>query len=106
MDHVFKALASSERRLMLDILNADPGSNVSTVAAHFSMSRIGVMKHLAVLENAELIVSEKAGRARKLYFNAIPIQKIYDRWTTEYSALWAGRLTALKYTIEAKETDQ
>ena len=91
---------------MLDIVKADPGCNVNAVSAHFSMSRIGVMKHLAVLENAELIVSEKEGRVRKLYFNAIPIQQIYDRWTNEYSALWAGRLTALKYNIEAKETEQ
>ena len=106
MDHTFKALASPERRRILDIAKADPGCSVNTVSAHFSMSRIGVMKHLAILESAELIVSEKEGRVRKLYFNPVPIQQIYDRWTTEYSALWAGRLTALKYNIESKEIEQ
>jgi hypothetical protein len=40
---------------------------------------------------------------RHLYFNAVPIQIIYDRWTTEYSAMWAKRLTRLKYRIESKE---
>ena len=61
------------------------------------------MKHLRVLEDANLIVSRKEGRTRKLFFNAVPIQLIYDRWTTEYSALWAERLTRVKYTVEAKE---
>ena len=52
---------------------------------------------------AGLLLSEKEGRNRKLYFNCVPIQMIYDRWTTEYSALWASRLTEVKYRVEAKE---
>jgi predicted transcriptional regulator len=61
------------------------------------------MKHLRVLVEAGLLLSEKEGRNRKLYFNCVPIQMIYDRWTTEYSALWASRLTEVKYRVEAKE---
>ena len=64
------------------------------------------MKHLHVLEQAELIVSEKEGRQRKMYFNAVPIQMIYDRWTTEYSSIWAGRLTQIKYRIESAKKGQ
>ena len=64
------------------------------------------MKHLHVLEQAELIVSEKEGRQRKMYFNAVPIQMIYDRWTTEYSSIWAGRLTQIKYRIESAKQQQ
>jgi hypothetical protein len=48
-----------------------------------------------VLERAQLIVSHKVGRERKLYFNVVPIQIIYDRWATDFSALWAGQLTRL-----------
>jgi hypothetical protein len=48
-----------------------------------------------------LIVSRKEGRKRQLYFNAVPIQMIHDRWTTKYSALWAGGLTRIKYRIES-----
>jgi hypothetical protein len=33
----------------------------------------------------------------------VPIQLIYERWTTEYSALWAGKLTKIKYRVEKKE---
>ncbi|MGB0715147.1 MAG: ArsR/SmtB family transcription factor [Phycisphaerae bacterium] len=89
---------------MLDILKAKPGCNVNHVAGHFAMSRIAVMKHLAVLEKAGLIHSEKAGRDRKLFANVVPIQMIYDRWTTEYSAIWAERVTRLKYEVEAQSS--
>ncbi len=58
------------------------------------------MKHLAVLETAGLLISEKQGRTRRLYFNAAPIQLIYERWTTEYSGLWASRLTEFKRQVE------
>jgi len=103
MDAVFRALGHPDRRRILDILKAHPGSAVNDVCAHFETSRIAVMKHLRVLEAADLVHSEKEGRVRHLYFNAIPIQFIYDRWTTEYSALWAERMTRLKYRIESKE---
>lgn len=101
MDAVFRALASEPRRRMLDIVKNRPGCNVNDVSAAFDMSRIAVMKHLRQLEEAELILSRKEGRDRRLYHNAVPIQMIYDRWTTEYSALWAGRMTAIKYRVEA-----
>lgn len=100
MDNVFHALASGPRRRILDILRQTPGANVNDVCGYFEMSRIGVMKHLKVLEEAELVVSQKEGRTRRLYFNVVPIQLIYDRWTSEYSALWARRLTSLKFLVE------
>lgn len=100
MDAVFHALASGPRRRILDILREKPGANVNEVCAYFEMSRIGVMKHLGVLEEAELVVSKKEGRTRRLYFNVVPIQLIYDRWTSEYSGLWARRLTSLKFLVE------
>ena len=100
MDNVFQALASACRREILDIVNADPGCNVMDVCKHFDVSRIAVMKHLTVLENAGLLVSEKRGRSRHLYFNAAPIQLIYERWTSEYSSMWAARLTDFKRAVE------
>lgn len=102
MDAVFQALANESRRRMLDIVKEEPGIGVGALASGFDVSRIAVMKHLAVLEDAGLIVSEKDGRTRKLYFNAAPIQMIHERWTTEYSAYWAGQVTRLKYLAEAR----
>ena len=102
MDAVFHALAHAGRRKILDILKDQAGANVSTVCGYFDMSRIAVMKHLRILEEASLVTSVKEGRTRRLYFNAVPIQMIHDRWSSEYSALWAGRLTRLKYKVEAQ----
>ena len=100
MDQLFHALASATRRKILDVLMDAPGASVTDVCKHFDVSRIAVMKHLTVLEGAGLIISEKSGRTRQLFFNAVPIQMIYERWTTAYSSLWAGQLTALKYQME------
>ena len=77
-----------------------PGCSVGEVARRFETSRIAVMKHLRVLEEADLIVSRKEGRTRRHYVNAAPIQMIYDRWTTEWSALWGGRLAEVTYRVE------
>ncbi len=102
MDAVFQALGHAHRRRMLDIVKEQPGCSVNDVCAFFDVSRIAVMKHLRVLEEADLIVSQKEGRKRKLFFNTVPIQMIYDRWTTEFSAFWAQRLVDIKYNVESK----
>ena len=106
MDAVFQALANDSRRRMLDIVKNEPGIAVGELASEFDVSRIAVMKHLAVLEAAKLVVSEKDGRTRRLYFNAAPIQMIHERWTTEYSAYWAGQMTRIKYLAEARHYDE
>ena len=102
MDDVFHALSSAPRRKMLDVVRASPGCSVTAVCRQFDVSRVAVMKHLAVLEAAGLIISEKVGRTRQLWFNAAPIQMIYERWTDEYSAMWAGRLTGFKRHVESR----
>lgn len=103
MDNLFQALASATRREILDIIRDAPGCSVMHVCRYFDVSRIAVMKHLNILEKANLLISEKQGRTRRLYFNATPIQMIYERWTTEYSALWAGRLTEFKRRVESTQ---
>jgi predicted transcriptional regulator len=103
MDAVFAALANEGRRRILDIVKDAPGCSVDHVTRFFRVSRVAVMKHLRVLEQAGLIVSRKVGRTRQLHFNAVPIQMIHDRWTTKYSALWAAGLTRLKYRLENQE---
>lgn len=102
MDAVFQALASATRREMLDIVRNDPGLSVGAVAQRFDVSRVAVMRHLSVLEEAGLIISDKRGRTRHLYMNAVPIQMIHDRWSSEYSGLWAGRMLDIKHLAEQR----
>jgi DNA-binding transcriptional ArsR family regulator len=101
MSAVFHALAHESRRRIMDVLKAQPGASVGEVANEFDTSRIAVMNHLAVLEQAGLIVSEKDGRTRRLWLNAAPIQMINDRWMSDFSSHWASRLTGIKYAAEA-----
>lgn len=104
MDLVFFALAHAARRKILDLLRQMPGCSVADVCKYFDTSRIAVMKHLAVLEQAQLVIPRKQGRVRELYLNVVPIQLIYDRWTTEYSSFWAAKATDLKFLIETGQS--
>jgi DNA-binding transcriptional ArsR family regulator len=102
MDAVFQALGNAQRRRMLDFVKRHPGCSVGEVAAGFDVSRVAVMRHLTVLEDAGLLISDKRGRKRHLYINVVPIQAIHDRWTSEYSAMWAGRVLDIKYLAERR----
>lgn len=101
MDLVFSALAHASRRRILDILRDAPGIPVGKLAAHFDVSRIAVMNHLAVLEDAGLVVSRKQGRSRLLYLNTLPLQDIHNRWTDQFSAHWADRASFIKAAAES-----
>lgn len=102
MDAVFQALSNRHRRKILDLIKNMPGCSVNDLCKYFDMSRIAVMKHLRVLEAADIVISQKPGRTRELYFNVVPIQLVYDRWTTEYSQFWASHVTDIKFKAEAK----
>ena len=101
MDRVFAALSHSSRREVLDLLRDKPGQTVGELASNFDVTRIAVMNHLKVLEEAQLIISEKDGRSRRLYLNAAPIQAIHERWTDTFSAHWLDRMSLIKSVAEA-----
>jgi DNA-binding transcriptional ArsR family regulator len=105
LDAVFFALASEPRRRILDALKLEPGCNVNRVCEYLEndIGRFAVMKHLATLEAAGLVIAKRSGRERLLWFDPTPIQWIHERWTTEFSAYWAARLTRLKYSAEGAE---
>lgn len=101
MSAVFNALSHESRRSILDILKAEPGLPVGELASRFDVSRIAVMNHIAVLEQAGLVISEKEGRLRRLWLNAAPLQMIQDRWLGGHTEHFARRVTGLKFAAEA-----
>lgn len=103
MDLVFQALANDKRRKLLDYIKEHPGCLVKDVCKNFDVTRIAVMKHLTVLEKADLLITDKRGRDKHLFINVVPIQMIHARWTSEYSALWAGRMLDIKFAAEQKQ---
>lgn len=105
MDTIFKALADPARREILDRLRAKDGQSLSELEAGFDMTRFGVMKHLAVLEDAGLVVPRKAGRFKYHYLNAVPLQEAIDRWIEPLIAAPLARgVITLKTHLE-KEND-
>jgi len=92
VDKVFKALADSGRRLLLDRLRADNGQTLGQLCDHLDMSRQAVTKHLKRLEEAGLVVTIWRGREKYHYLNPVPIHEIGERWIGKYER---GRLRAL-----------
>jgi len=100
LDAVFLALANSSRRQLLDLIAARPGCTLSQLLDEFTISRIGLMKHLQVLQDANLVSVLKQGRQRPLYFNPVPLQLIHQRWSDQYRDFWASQLIRLKHAVE------
>jgi uncharacterized protein YndB with AHSA1/START domain/DNA-binding transcriptional ArsR family regulator len=101
MDDVFKALADSTRRSLLDALFRQDGQTLSALEARLPMTRFGVMKHLKLLEAAGLIVARRQGREKLHFLNAVPIRLIHDRWVSKYAERWVAALSDLKQRLES-----
>src|SRR5438105_3002318 len=99
-DQVFKALADSSRRLLLDLLFKRDGQALSELEANLEMTRFGVMKHLKVLEQAGLVITRRQGREKLHFLNAVPIRLIHDRWIDKYKERELSALIDLKITLE------
>ena len=64
------------------------------------MTRIGVMKHLRLLEEAGLVATKRRGREKLHFLNPIPIRLVHDRWVSKYTEPWAAALVGLKNRLE------
>lgn len=103
MDEVFKALADPTRRELLDRLRADNGQTLNELCDRLAMSRQAVSKHLAILEDANLVATVRRGREKLHYLNPVPIGEIHDRWIGKYERARIAALADLKRAIEDKD---
>ena len=103
MDEVFKALADASRRELLDRLRADNGQTLSELCARLAMTRQAVSKHLAILEDANLVVVVWRGREKLHYLNPVPIHDIADRWIGKFERSRLQALSELKKSLEARD---
>ena len=100
MDLIFKALADPTRRELLDELFREDGQPLNELASRFAMTRIGVAKHLQLLEEAGLVVTKRRGREKLHFLNPIPVRLVHDRWVSKYTEGWARGLADLKQELE------
>ena len=104
-DRVFKALADPTRRHLLDRLFERDGRTLGELEAEVEMSRFGVMKHLKVLEEANLVVTRRSGREKLHHLNPVPIRLIHDRWIDKYTERHVAALIDLKNELESDHDD-
>jgi len=100
MDAVFRALAGASRRQLLDSLSRRGGQSLRELCADRAMTRQAVSKHLAVLEEAGLVVTVRRGREKLHYLNPVPIHEIYERWISRYERGRLEALASLKAALE------
>src|SRR3954454_19913343 len=100
MDEVFKALADPTRRGLLDELFKADGQSLSALEQRLPMTRFGVMKHLRLLEEANLVTTRRRGREKLHFLNPVPIRLVHDRWVSKYAEPWAATLSELKQRLE------
>jgi DNA-binding transcriptional ArsR family regulator len=100
---VFKALADPTRRFLLDLLFEREGRTLTELESQVDMTRIGVMKHLRLLEEAGLVITRRSGREKLHFLNPVPIRLIHDRWIDKYTEHHASALANLKTNLEAQK---
>ncbi len=103
LDGVWKALSDVTRRAILDFLRDRPRTTTEIVEEFPHLSRFGVMKHLEVLRQAQLVQTREAGRQRFNSLNVVPIRQIYERWVGPFQELWTGELLRIKDIAESEE---
>ncbi len=103
MDAVFRALADKSRRRLLDRLRARNGQTLSEMCEGIDMTRQAVTKHLVILEEANLIATQKRGREKLHYLNPVPINEIAERWIGKYERGRLNALAELKKQLEGKD---
>jgi DNA-binding transcriptional ArsR family regulator len=106
MDAVFRALADPSRRKLLDRLHAHNGQTLGDLTAGLKMTRQAASKHLAILENANLISIHWQGREKLHFLNPVPIHQIADRWISKYERTRLDALADLKKSLEGENDER
>jgi DNA-binding transcriptional ArsR family regulator len=102
-DKVFKALAASERRVLLDRLRAQNGQTLGQLCEPLDMTRQAVTRHLKLLEEAMLVVCIWRGREKLHFLNPMPIHEIAERWIGRFEQGRVRALAELKKKLEGEE---
>jgi len=105
MDAVFRALADTSRRALLDRLHSRNGQTLNELCEGLDMTRQAVTKHLAILEEANLVTPQRSGRKKLHYLNPVPINDIAERWIAKFERGRLEALSNLKKNLEGK-TDE
>ena len=104
-DAVFRALADASRRQLLDRLHRRNGQTLGDLCDGLNMTRQAVAKHLAILEEANLVSWQREGREKLHFINPVPINEIAERWLRKFERRRLTTLSALKRKLEGEGHD-
>lgn len=104
-DAVFRALADRSRRELLDRLYGRNGQTLGELCRGLAMTRQAVAKHLAILEEANLVSWKRLGREKLHFINPVPINEIAERWISKFEQPRLSALSALKKNLEGENHD-
>jgi DNA-binding transcriptional ArsR family regulator len=100
VDQVFAALADPTRRQLLELLGGQAAASATALAGQLPVSRQAVVKHLAVLQQSDLVTRRRDGR--EVVFTVRPERLAATAsWMTSVAASWQERLQLLKHAAEA-----
>lgn len=100
VDDVLAALADPMRRRILDLVAAKGAASASALAAELPVSRQAIVKHLGVLEKAELVASERVGRENNFSVRSGALD-VTATWMASLASQWDQRLAAIKKIAES-----
>ena len=105
LEHVLSALADPTRRHLLEKLSSGGDASATTLARDLPISRQAVLKHLELLERANLVTVRRRGK-EQLY--AIQPEEAAQtaRWMDDLASRWTGRLEAIKRIAENLSDDE
>src|SRR4030042_6568599 len=98
LDTSFAALSDATRRGVLEQLGRADAS-ITDLATKFRMTLTGMKKHVGVLEQAGLVITEKVGRVRTCKLGLRPLEE-EAAWIERYRQLWAARFGELGQVVE------
>jgi DNA-binding transcriptional ArsR family regulator len=101
LDRTFSALSDPTRRAMLERLSLGPAT-ISELASPAGISLPGVLKHVRILEEADLVISEKRGRSRECRLGPAKLDDA-TKWIEWYRGRWDRRLDGLEAYIEKRK---
>jgi DNA-binding transcriptional ArsR family regulator len=97
-DASFAALSDATRRGVLEQLGRADAS-ITDLAEKFRMTLTGMKKHVGVLEQAGLVVTEKVGRVRTCRLGSSRLEE-EAAWLERHRQLWEARFSELDHVVE------
>ncbi|MET0565935.1 MAG: metalloregulator ArsR/SmtB family transcription factor [Acidimicrobiia bacterium] len=104
LDRTLGAISDPTRRQILDRLGRGPAS-ITELARPLAMSLTGLKKHVRILEEAELVVTEKVGRTRSCRLGPSRLDDAFD-WIEFYRTQWDRRLDGLEAYFEERKGEE